>query len=310
MTAELIDMQTGEVTGPGIRIEQVVVGDRARKDHGDLTGLMESIKEHGLLQPIGVVRGNQLLFGGRRLEACRRLGWDSIPMVDPHTRDDALSLLKAERDENTCRKDMTAEELVDLGARLEDMERPKAEERITEGGRRGAESRWNGPSPAGLSPSSAETKPYRDSNDEVGDALGVSRNTYKRMRHVVNTSRDEDAIPEVQQAAKDSLADLNAGNTTPTAADRQVREARKQTQPAESKPATPKKGLNPRNRRKHHQVIDQIAISMSGLAIAADDITELDQSVTAEEAARLKDDLSKSIKSINKINTLLKERTK
>ncbi|MGZ4617203.1 MAG: ParB N-terminal domain-containing protein, partial [Frankiaceae bacterium] len=107
---------------PSVRIAEIVVGERARKDYGDLTGLMESIREVGLLQPIGLAPGNRLLFGGRRLEACRRLGWESIPVTRPETRDDALSLLKAERDENTCRKDMTPEELVDLGLRLEELE--------------------------------------------------------------------------------------------------------------------------------------------------------------------------------------------
>jgi hypothetical protein len=82
MSAEATDMQAGEVSAPGIRISIVVVGDRARKEYRDLEPLMDSIRQHGLLQPVGILRGNQLLFGGRRVEACRRLGWDSIPMTD------------------------------------------------------------------------------------------------------------------------------------------------------------------------------------------------------------------------------------
>ena len=39
----------------------------------------------------------------------------------PTTRDDALSLLRAERDENTCRKNMTPEELIDMTTAIEEM---------------------------------------------------------------------------------------------------------------------------------------------------------------------------------------------
>lgn len=46
-----------------LAVADVIVGDRARKDDGDLTSLVESIREHGLLQPIGVLPGNR---------ACRR----------------------------------------------------------------------------------------------------------------------------------------------------------------------------------------------------------------------------------------------
>jgi hypothetical protein len=54
----------------------------------------------------------------------------------------AVTLLKAERDENTCRKDMTASELITLGRQIEALERPLATERRREGQaiRRAAES--------------------------------------------------------------------------------------------------------------------------------------------------------------------------
>jgi ParB family chromosome partitioning protein len=53
-----------------------------RSDLGQLDGLMASIEEKGLLEPI-VVRpvedGFEVVAGHRRLEACRRLGWRKIP---------------------------------------------------------------------------------------------------------------------------------------------------------------------------------------------------------------------------------------
>ena len=37
-----------------LRISNIKVGNRHRKDMGDLTSLADSIREEGLLQPIGV----------------------------------------------------------------------------------------------------------------------------------------------------------------------------------------------------------------------------------------------------------------
>jgi ParB family chromosome partitioning protein len=51
--------------------ESVVLGKRHRKDHGDLAQLADSIAEQGLLQPIGITEDFELVFGERRLLACR-----------------------------------------------------------------------------------------------------------------------------------------------------------------------------------------------------------------------------------------------
>jgi ParB family chromosome partitioning protein len=53
-----------------------------RSETGMISGLMLSIQDKGLLEPI-VVRpvegGFEVVAGGRRFEACKRLGWRSIP---------------------------------------------------------------------------------------------------------------------------------------------------------------------------------------------------------------------------------------
>lgn len=55
-----------------------------RDDFGELDELMQSIKVHGLLNPI-VVRPKdgkfEIVAGHRRFEACRRLGWARIPCI-------------------------------------------------------------------------------------------------------------------------------------------------------------------------------------------------------------------------------------
>ena len=54
-----------------IKIADISVGSRHRKDMGDLTTLAESIRQEGLLQPIGVTDRLEPVFGERRLRATR-----------------------------------------------------------------------------------------------------------------------------------------------------------------------------------------------------------------------------------------------
>jgi len=60
---------------------------RLRIEEKDVHTLMASIKQDGLLEPIGVATtpGSKdeylIVYGNRRLEACRKLGWKTIPAV-------------------------------------------------------------------------------------------------------------------------------------------------------------------------------------------------------------------------------------
>lgn len=92
-----------------ISICDIQIGDRFRKDLGDIEGLAESISDDGLLQAIGVTPDKRLVFGLRRLLACRdHLGWSEIPAVVI----DIENLTHAEWIENTIRKDLTLSEMV------------------------------------------------------------------------------------------------------------------------------------------------------------------------------------------------------
>jgi len=75
---------------------------RTRIDESDLSGLMQDIKQHGLLHPIGVwVEGKDyiLAFGNRRLECCKKLGWNKIPVnILPNklTKEDFITINTSE----------------------------------------------------------------------------------------------------------------------------------------------------------------------------------------------------------------------
>lgn len=298
-----LDTHTGEITG--IRIDDVIVGDRARKDYGDLAPLMDSIREHGLLQPIGVLRGNRLLFGGRRLEACRRLGRVTISMVRPETQDDALSLLKAERDENTCRKDMTLSEKVEIGRRIEELERPKARERQALAGQHHGRGIASDQSIG----SYRDDRPNPDTREVVGDALGLSTATYSRAKQVVDAAADESLPPEVLEIAQDAAREMDSTGSA-WAASQKVKQAKAEAaQPAEKpEPKRPGPQLVPQIIKAAN--IRRIAEKLSGYHEALNGITAADPKLTNEEATRITGDLSKSIAALQRLNRLIKERTK
>jgi ParB/RepB/Spo0J family partition protein len=113
-----------------VALDEVAVEDRFRTDLGELADLVDSIRQIGLLHPLVITADRRLVAGSRRLAACRQLGWTHAPAHVVAGLDDAVALLIAERDENTCRKDMTPEEKIALGAALEHLERARAQERI------------------------------------------------------------------------------------------------------------------------------------------------------------------------------------
>lgn len=99
-----------------IPIEQIDIGDRFREDMGDLQSLADSIKAQGLLQPVGVTAEHVLVFGERRLRACRDvLGWTEIEVRVVNV----TSIVEGEHDENEVRKDFTVSERVAIGQAIE-----------------------------------------------------------------------------------------------------------------------------------------------------------------------------------------------
>lgn len=97
-----------------VRTNLIKIGDRFRKDMGDLDSLAASINDLGLLQPIGIDSNYRLIFGERRLRAFEILGLERIAarFID-------VAKLAAEHAENEVRKDFTAAERVAIGAAIE-----------------------------------------------------------------------------------------------------------------------------------------------------------------------------------------------
>jgi ParB family chromosome partitioning protein len=93
-----------------VRIDNIIIKKRIRRDIGDISHLMESINRFGLLNPISVTEGMELIAGYRRLQAFKALGLEEIEcrIVPVESK---LDRLLVEADENMTRKDLTVGEI-------------------------------------------------------------------------------------------------------------------------------------------------------------------------------------------------------
>jgi ParB family chromosome partitioning protein len=85
-------------------VESIIVGRRHRQNLGDLTALVASIRDQGLLQPITVTTEGFLICGARRLAAVKQLGWRTLTVWVRSGISDELGRLLAEQDDNSLHK--------------------------------------------------------------------------------------------------------------------------------------------------------------------------------------------------------------
>src|SRR5215472_8356447 len=160
-------------TAPSLPINRIVIGERHRRDLGDIGGLAASIGELGLLQPIVVRPDGVLIAGERRLAASKALGWTEIPV---HVVD-LDQVIRGEFAENVHRKDFAPSELVAIGEEVARVERERARARKAHDGRPGK-------LPEGQT---------GDARDKIAAQLGISGRTYEKAKAVVEAAAAEPA---------------------------------------------------------------------------------------------------------------------
>lgn len=101
-----------------IRIRDIRVPRRIRSRHVDISDLVDSMNDFGLLQPILLDQNRHLIAGFRRLAAARSLGWETIDARVVTVRGKRERLL-LEIEENTVRRGFSSREL-DRAERLLD----------------------------------------------------------------------------------------------------------------------------------------------------------------------------------------------
>jgi ParB-like chromosome segregation protein Spo0J len=168
-----------------VPITDIKIGERHRKDLGDIDALAKSINEVGLLQPVVLTPDLELVAGHRRIEALKRLGLAEVPArvleLSP------VEMLQAEHDENEVRKNFTPSELVAIGRTLEVEVAKAAEARKRATQAKPGEGKVGGDLEVTTGNEQAKTR------DIVADALGVSGMHYQRAKRVVEAA---EADPE------------------------------------------------------------------------------------------------------------------
>lgn len=258
-----------------VPVDDVVVGDRARASAGNLLGLETSVRRVGLLHPIVVNTRRELIAGFRRLSVAKRIGWATVPCRVVAGLDEAVSALRAELDENTCREPLTPMEIVELGRRLEALEKPKAKARkeatqAKKGERVGSVGGGN------LPPPTADTGKTRD---KVAGALGVSGRTYEKAKQVVESA----------EADPDRFGDLPAamGQTSVDAAHREMKARREGDSKPKAEPKVPVFDVEKFNRDVARAVEVQVVGQVAATAVAAESLEAVAR-ILMERAAELR----------------------
>lgn len=194
---------TGEAE---LNISDIIVGERARKDMGDIAALAKSIEAHGLLHPIVVKPDNTLVAGERRIRAFQSLGIEDIParVID------VADLLSAERDENNVRKDFTPSEAVAIARVIDDaMKEKNAARRSANAKRAGliaAARRGDLKQVDVYNAGKSLTVDAGRAREAVAEAVGMSGPTYYRARKIVEAAEADpqhsDLVEEMDRTRK------------------------------------------------------------------------------------------------------------
>lgn len=156
-----------------MKIDEIIVKDRIRKDAGGMMELINDIKANGLINPVTVNTDHVLLAGYRRLSACKALGWTDIPVHMVSTENEEQEL-RVEISENEVRKEFTMTERLDYARRLQRIESIKAEERMKSGK----------PNPTPNSADGGETR------DKVAASIGIGHDTLRKAQ-VIAENKDK-----------------------------------------------------------------------------------------------------------------------
>jgi ParB-like chromosome segregation protein Spo0J len=178
-----------------LAVKDIKVVEQVRRDFGDIRELADSIAARGLLHPLVVTAGHRLVCGERRLRALRLLGRPTAPVHVVDNLTDALAVLLAQRDENTCRKPYTPGEAVEVARQLEGLERERAKNRQRQHGGTAPGKKKN--TPGNLPQVTGTTR------DRVAEFVGLGARTLGKAMFVVDAAQKEPALQPV-------VEDMNA----------------------------------------------------------------------------------------------------
>ncbi len=308
-------------------IDEIVIGERIRKDMGDIVSLADSMKRHGLLHPVVIKPDGLLVAGLRRLEAAKLLAWKEITV----TTIDVADLLGAERDENEVRKNFTPTEAVAIGRLIEAEHRKKIEAKahltaVMAGKRRQGDSHMWNPPPAAVGPTretaaravgmnvekytqakavvaAAETDPETfgdlpERMDETGNVAGTHREMERRKCTKAAAKR-----PRAERIVE-MRALVQSGHNPEQIAEQQgidVRTVRLMLNEAGIKVPGQKRG----RLLDSNKIVRESVAALSGITQGLALVRHLD--IDAEEAEALLSELRSAMKALRALDVTLKE---
>jgi N6-adenosine-specific RNA methylase IME4 len=177
-----------------MKLTDIVIPARIRKNLGDVAALAASIEAVGLLHPVVVDEKGNLIAGARRIAAFKLLGRDNILAHVVKNLIEARLVLQAEGDENTCRLDFAPSEAVAYKRAMEPVVKAEAKERQKEHGK-------TAPGKKNTCAKTAQVKPK--SRDIVAAATGKGRTTVSQAEKVVQAAEaDPSLLPVVERMDK------------------------------------------------------------------------------------------------------------
>lgn len=183
-----------------IPLASIIVGERFRKQYGNMDDLIASIKEQGLIQPIAVAKSRKdgeyiLLAGGRRLRACTTLGFAEMPAriyPDDISEEERRAI---ELTENIQRLDMTWPEELALKEEIHTLQ-----QKIHGIARKGIKDGW----------SQADTaKMLGESQPTLNRDLALAR-VLKTMPQLKNLATKAEAMKVAEKLLKRTTSDVVA----------------------------------------------------------------------------------------------------
>jgi hypothetical protein len=132
-------LNSKEISSSQVPIDSIKIGNRFRKDLGDIASLAEDIMNIGLLHPIVISRKGELICGLRRIEAFKTLGKSVIPAHIINLDD----IVKGEISENIQRKDFSWDEIIQIKKAVEPEIKKKSEMRMLSGKPSAHRVRWD-----------------------------------------------------------------------------------------------------------------------------------------------------------------------
>ena len=135
-----------------------------------------------------------------------------------------------------------------------------------------------------------DSLPKTPTRSEVRQLLSVSEGSLHRAKEI--TRKGTPALIALADESKVSLAGAaDVAQEEPSVQNEWAEQVRQGLKPPKPRSTPAKRPKSPPKygggRKRHAQVIESIITALEGLSIAADEITELDHTVTSEEAARL-----------------------